>query len=62
MSADLYPAAITVAAKLRQAGQSVDLVLEDKKPKWAFKHADRIGAKFLCNCSPRRSLREERYP
>ena len=52
MSTELYPAAITVAAKLRLAGQSVDLVLEDKKPKWAFKHADRIGAKFCAIVAP----------
>ena len=46
MSSDLFPAALTVATNLRNAGQSVDLVLEDKKPKWCFKHADRIGAKY----------------
>lgn len=52
MNVDLYPAAISVAAKLRQAGQSVDLVLDDKKPKWAFKHADRIGAKYCAIVAP----------
>lgn len=46
MSPDLYPAAIQVATKLRAFGQTVDVVLEDKKPKWVFKHADRLGAKF----------------
>jgi histidyl-tRNA synthetase len=46
MSEDLYPAALNVATKLREAGQSVDLVLENKKTKWVFKHADRIGAKY----------------
>jgi histidyl-tRNA synthetase len=46
MSDDLYPAALRVASKLRQAGQSVDLVLENKKTKWVFKHADRIGARY----------------
>lgn len=46
MSEDLYPAALLVATKLRNAGQSVDLILENKKTKWVFKHADRIGAKF----------------
>ena len=46
MSEDLYPAALTVATKLRQAGQSVDLVLENKKTKWVFKHADRVGARY----------------
>jgi len=33
-----------VAAKLRQSGRTVDLVLEDKKAKWAFKQAERVGA------------------
>jgi histidyl-tRNA synthetase len=46
MSEDLIPASITIADKLRAAGQTVDLVLEKKKTKWAFKHADRIGAKY----------------
>jgi histidyl-tRNA synthetase len=47
MNPDLYKVAIQVATKLRAAGQRVDLVLEvDKKPKWVFRHADRIGAKY----------------
>jgi histidyl-tRNA synthetase len=46
MPKDLYAAAIQTATALRFAGQSVDVVLEDKKPKWVFKHADRIGARY----------------
>lgn len=46
MSKDLYPAAVKAATALRLAGQSVDVVLEDKKLKWVFKHADRVGATF----------------
>eukprot|EP00977_Amphora_coffeiformis_P018085 scaffold6161_cov158-Amphora_coffeaeformis.AAC.8 len=46
MSQDLYPAAIDVATRLREAGQQVDLVLEDKKAKWVFKHADRIQSSY----------------
>lgn len=46
MSKELYPAAIRAATALRRGGQSVDVVLEDKKSKWVFKHADRIGARF----------------
>jgi histidyl-tRNA synthetase len=47
MNTELYPAALQVATKLRQeAGQRVDLVLEDKKMKWVFKHANRLGAKY----------------
>lgn len=44
LSESLRPAAMRVAAKLREAGRMVDLVLEDKKAKWAFKQAERIGA------------------
>ena len=45
---DFYNAAISVATKLRQAGQTVELVLEkNKKSKWVFKHADRLGAKYV---------------
>jgi histidyl-tRNA synthetase len=46
MTEELYPAALKVASQLREAGQTVDLVLESKKTKWVFKHADRIGAKY----------------
>ena len=57
MSAELRPAAMAIAAKLRASGRAVDLVLEDgKKPKWAFKHADRAGRSASC-CSGRRSGR-----
>jgi histidyl-tRNA synthetase len=46
MDDNLYNAAVGMATQLRQAGQRVDVVLESKKPKWVFKHADRIGAKY----------------
>ncbi|XP_022846324.1 histidine--tRNA ligase, chloroplastic/mitochondrial [Olea europaea var. sylvestris] len=41
---DLQGAASAVAAKLREKGQSVDLVLENKPLKWVFKRAARINA------------------
>ena len=45
MNAALRPAAMGIAARLRATGRCVDLVIEDgKKPKWAFKHAERCGA------------------
>lgn len=44
MDESLRPAACSIAAKLRQAGRCVDLVLESKKLKWAFKAAERAGA------------------
>ena len=46
LSPEQYSAAIKVASTLRACGQSVDVILENKKPKWVFKHADRIGARF----------------
>ena len=42
--------AMKVANELREKGCSVDVVLEEKKMKWAFKHADRIGAKVRKRC------------
>ncbi|XP_019162482.1 PREDICTED: histidine--tRNA ligase, chloroplastic/mitochondrial-like [Ipomoea nil] len=44
---DLQGAASSVATKLREKGQSVDLVLENKPLKWVFKRAARINARKL---------------
>ncbi|KAL3533541.1 hypothetical protein ACH5RR_007062 [Cinchona calisaya] len=44
---DLQGAAAAVASVLRQKGQSVDLVLENKPLKWVFKRAARINAQRL---------------
>jgi len=52
MRRELYPVAVQVAQTLRNAGQSVDVVLEDRKPKWCFKLADRIGANHCCIVAP----------
>jgi len=52
MGAELRGAAMSVAAVLRSGGKSVDLVLEDKKMKWVFKHAERIGAERLVMVMP----------
>ena len=52
MEENLYTVAIEVASKLRAAGQSVDIVMENKKSKWVFKHADRIGAKYCAFVAP----------
>lgn len=46
MDASLYPAALKIATALRQAGQTVDLILEERKTKWVLKHTDRLGAKY----------------
>ena len=50
--ADLRGAAMQVATALRASGRSVDLVLEDKRLKWAFRHAERIGAERLVMVMP----------
>ncbi|KAI3881997.1 hypothetical protein MKX03_014566 [Papaver bracteatum] len=41
---ELQGAASLVATKLREKGQSVDLVLENKPMKWVFKRAEKINA------------------
>jgi len=46
MSRDIFGCATLAAEALRKAGQSVDLVLEEKKTKWVFKHADRLDARY----------------
>jgi histidyl-tRNA synthetase len=46
MNEEMYSYAVGAATTLRKAGQSVDVVLEQKKAKWVFKHADRLGARF----------------
>lgn len=52
MNPDLYEEAIMVAKVLRKAGQSVDVILEEKKTKWVFKHADRIKSRFVVIVAP----------
>ena len=52
MGTELRGAAMQVAAKLRSAGRTVDLVLEDKKMKWVFKHAERCGSSRLVMVMP----------
>ncbi len=52
MGPELRCAAMRVAGKLRSSGRTVDLVLEDKKMKWVFKHAERCGASRLVMVMP----------
>lgn len=52
MGAELRGAAMQVAGKLRAGGRSTDLVLEDKRIKWVFKHAERSGAARLVMVMP----------
>ena len=52
MGTELRGAAMQVACSLRANGRSVDLVLEDKRMKWVFKHAERCGASRLVMVMP----------
>ena len=52
MDESLRGAAMEVASRLRGAGRTVDLVLEPKKMKWVFKHAERTGADRLVMVMP----------
>ena len=52
LGSDLRGAAMAVASALRLGGRSVDMVLEDKKMKWLFKHSERIGAERLVMIMP----------
>ncbi|GAX76659.1 hypothetical protein CEUSTIGMA_g4105.t1 [Chlamydomonas eustigma] len=47
MDESLRPQASGIASKLRKSGRSVELVLENKKMKWAFKHAEKCHADRL---------------
>ena len=49
---DLRSAAMSVATKLRASGRLVDLVLDDKRMKWAFRHAERTGTQRLVMVMP----------
>ena len=52
-SGELRVPAMEVAQRLRASGRSVDLVLEnDRRMKWAFRHADRVGAARLVLLAP----------
>jgi len=52
MGPELRGAAMKVANQLRSRGRRVDLVLEDKRMKWVFKHADRIASDRLVMVMP----------
>jgi histidyl-tRNA synthetase len=46
-----------VATALRDADRRVDLVLEPRKTKWVFKHADRLGARYVVLLAPDEAAR-----
>lgn len=43
---------IPIAHQLRLQGLSVDMVLEDRKPKWVFQRADKMGVKNVIVLGP----------
>jgi len=49
---DLRDAAMQTARRLRRRGRSVDLILEDRKLKWALKYAGGCGAARLVLIAP----------
>ena len=51
-SEDLRETAVQVTCDLRNKGVQVDLVLDQKKAKWAFQRADRIGATYVVMVAP----------
>jgi len=51
--------AVKAASVLRDSDRLVDLVLENKKMKWAFKHAERVGASRIILVAPEEWSREK---
>ena len=56
---NLKSIAVKVASVLRDSDRLVDLVLENKKMKWAFKHAERVGASRIILVAPEEWSREK---
>lgn len=48
----MYGAATRVAAALRESGASVDLYPLDKKPRWVFDYANKVGAARVAYIAP----------
>jgi histidyl-tRNA synthetase len=49
---EMYGAATRVAAALRNTGASVDLYPLDKKPRWVFDYANKVGAARVAYIAP----------
>ena len=56
---ELKNVAVKVASVLRDSDRLVDLVLENKKMKWAFKHAERVGANRIILVAPEEWSRQK---
>lgn len=52
MVPDLKKVSIEIAHTLRQEGLKTDLILQNKKSKWAFQRGDRVGSKYLIMIAP----------
>ena len=59
LNPNLKNIAVKVASVLRDSDRLVDLVFENKKMKWAFKHAERVGANRIILVSPEEWSREK---
>ena len=53
--------AMALATALRDAGKKVDMVLQPKKTKWLFKHADKLDAKYVVLLARRRRQSKASY-
>ena len=52
LDATLRTEALKLAGTLRECGHSVDLVVEEKRAKWVFKHANRCDASHVVVLAP----------
>merc|ERR1711907_591178 len=59
MDEDLRANAIRVAGQLRTEGIKVDVVLDSRKPKWAFQRAEKLGASAVVLVAPDEAARGE---
>jgi histidyl-tRNA synthetase len=47
MDSALLGKAIALGSELRGKGINVDMVLDERKPKWVFQRADKMGVKYV---------------
>eukprot|EP01035_Chromulina_nebulosa_P018029 gene18029-23670_t len=52
MDSSLKSVAVNIASKLRNKGIKTDLILQDKKTKWVFQRADKIGVDYVVLVAP----------
>ena len=59
LTEELRESAIDLSCELRRGGVKVDLVLDQRKVKWVFQKADKIGAKYVLLFGHEEQSREE---